>query len=414
MIGCLDQKIRKLIFLLLACMFAFMAMVVNYSLYQGAVKREKTNLREMAIDISLENMLDPKYSQTQLGGFAFASVQVPRMGEEHFVPRLCVNQIPDITDAELIKCAKRIQQATGKEEIHLPGLFYIIKRKQTVGKVILFIPKKMVWKHFMPEFTIFLIMELAILLAVAYVSKKTSKLLIKPVKDMIESEKKFIANASHELKTPLSVIVANADILAGSIGQERHLEYIKSESLRMSHLISQMLTLAKLDFDGNFYESSPFMLDEALLEVIYPFEGVAFEKSLSITMHIQENIPFTGDKKQIQSVAGILLDNALEYSDAGGTITVNACKKHNKYIVQVINSGKEIPEHIRNVMFERFYRQEGHSAVGKGHFGLGLSIAYEIIRKHHGTITVHSDQGMNYFTVAFPARPAMLQPTAKT
>ena len=146
--------------------------------------------------------------------------------------------------------------------------------------------------------------------------------------------------------------------------------------------------------------------------MVYPFEGVAFEKSITITADIQENIPFTGDKKQIQQVAGILLDNALDYSDTGGIIKVNACKKQNKCIVQVINSGKEIPPHIQNVLFDRFFRQDGHSAAEKGHFGLGLSIAYEIVKKHHGTITVHSDNGMNCFTVTVPSKPAARLRTA--
>lgn len=404
MINCLDQKVRKWIFFLLAGMFAFIALAVNYSLYQGTVKQEKTDLRETAIDAGLESLLDPMYSKTELGGFTFASVQIPRKSEKDFEPELCVNQIPGMADTRLIKYAKRIQQTNGKDEIHLPGLFYIIKRKRTVGKAILFIPKKMIWKHFMPVLIGCLIIELAILLAMAYVSKKISMLLIKPAKDMIESEKKFIANASHELKTPLSVIVANADMLSNIIGQEKHLDYIKSESLRMNHLISQMLTLAKLDFIGEFYESSAFMLDEALQEVIYPFEGIAFEKSLSITMDIQENISFTGDKKQIQQVVSILLDNALNYSDTGGIIKINACKKQNKCIFQVINSGEEIPARIQNALFDRFFRQDGHSAVDKGHFGLGLSIAYEIIKKHHGTITVHSGNRMNCFTVTVPSK----------
>lgn len=412
MINCLDQKVRKLIFFLLACMFAFIALAVNYSLYQGAVKQEKTGLRETTVDTGLENMLDPMFSKTELGGFTFASVQIPRKGEEDFAPKLCVNQIPGMADTTLVKYAERIQQTKGRDEIRLPGLFYIIKRKQNVGKAVLFIPKKMLWKHFMPVFTACLAIELAILFVMAYVSKKISMLLIKPAKDMMESEKKFIANASHELKTPLSVIVANADMLANLIGQEKHLEYIKSESLRMNQLISQMLTLAKLDFVGEFYESSTFMLDEALLEVVYPFEGVAFEKSITITADIQENIPFTGDKKQIQQVASILLDNALDYSDTGGIIKVNACKKQNKCIVQVINSGKEIPPHIQNVLFDRFFRQDGHSATEKGHFGLGLSIAYEIVKKHHGTITVHSDNGMNCFTVTVPSKPTVRPRTA--
>lgn len=401
MIRFFDRKLRKLVFILFMILLVCITSIVNLSIYNAGVNREKKQLRELSIDIGLENMVNPSFVKKELQGMVFASVQIPRMGDVSFAPNVCVNQITGVADEKLVEYANRVQ-ADIREEIRLPGMLYIVKRKKEVGKVLLFFPKKTVWKQCLPVLAACLSVEAVILLLLLYVSGRISRLLVKPVEDMIESEKNFISNASHELKTPLTIIMTNADLLAASIGNEKHLEYIKSEAKRMNHLISQMLTLAKLDYVSEFYDKSPFSLDEALLEVVYPFEGIAFEKSLSLSVDIENSILLNGDKQEIQKVAAILIENALDYSDGGGKVNVCAYRKNGKCIIQVSNHGKEIPKHIQNVLFERFYRQDGPQANCGSHFGLGLSIAYEIVKKHHGTITVSSNQGINCFTVMIP------------
>lgn len=170
----------------------------------------------------------------------------------------------------------------------------------------------------------------------------------------------------------------------------------------MNHLIKQMLTLAKLDLIDEFYDKTTFSLKEALLEIVYPFESIAYEKSKLLTIDIQNDMPFVGDKQQIQKVVSILLDNALSYSDTNGTIEISTCTKSGKYRIQVSNTGQEIPKDVQKMLFDRFYRQHDTQTNNEEHFGLGLAIAYEIVKKHHGTISVSSNQGINCFTVLLP------------
>lgn len=400
MIQHLDHKIRKLLFIMMGLIITCIVIIINLFMYDINVQTVKDNMRERIIDIGLENIISSQYDGGELEVLEFAAVQVPR-NKEDFAPKLLVNQLVDIPDQTLLEYAGRIQKS-GKEEIRLPGLIYIIKRKNNVGKAVIFMPKREVIRRFTPIITTSLIAETIILILLLCVSKKISKLLVKPVDDMVQAEKKFISYASHELKTPLAVIMANTDLLTDSIGDEKHLNYIKAETERMNHLIIQMLTLAKLDLVDEFYDKTSFSLEEALLEIVYPFESIAYEKSKQLTIDIQNDMPFMGDRQQIQRVVSILLDNALSYSDSDGTIKISACKKSGKYRIQVSNTGEEIPKDTQKILFERFYRQNHAQANNEEHFGLGLAIAYEIVKKHHGIISVNSTRGINCFTVLLP------------
>lgn len=400
MIQHLDHKIRKLLFVMMGLIITCIVIIINLVMYDINVQAVKDNMRERIIDIGLENIISSQYDGSELENLEFAAVQVPR-NKEDFAPKLLVNQLVDIPDQTLLEYADRIQKS-GKEEIRLPGLIYIIKRKNNVGKAVIFMPKREVIRRFTPIIVTSLIAEAIVLILLLCVSKKISKLLVKPVDDMVQAEKKFISYASHELKTPLAVIMANTDLLTDSIGDEKHLNYIKAETERMNHLIIQMLTLAKLDLVDEFYDKTSFSLEEALLEIVYPFESIAYEKSKQLTIDIQNGMPFMGDRQQIQRVVSILLDNALSYSDSDGTIKISACKKSGKYRIQVSNTGEEIPKDIQKILFERFYRQNHAQANNEEHFGLGLAIAYEIVKKHRGTIGVNSNHGINCFTVLLP------------
>ena len=401
MIRHLNEKIRKLVLLLLIVIFACLSVAVYVVLYYGALRSAKEGLRDLSKEAGLKQMIDPEYAEDELEWLPYAAVQVPRKDDADFEPILWVNRIPGISDETLLAYVEEIPTKE-KEDVRLPKVIYIIKRKGDVGKVILFLPKKEVLSRMLPVFAAGIVAESAIVLLLLYVSKRISRLLVKPVEDMMRAEKKFISNASHELKTPLAVIMANADYLEVVMGQERHLGYIREEVVRMNHLIMEMLALARLDSAEEFYDTTEFFLDEAVLEVAYPFEGVAFEKSLKLTIDVQENMKFTGEPQQLQKVVSILLDNALSYCAEKGEVFVKAYKKSGTYVLEVANTGKEISKEIQKNLFERFYRQDELRTEAGNHFGLGLSIAYEIVKKHRGTIAVASDGGWNTFTVTLP------------
>ena len=229
-----------------------------------------------------------------------------------------------------------------------------------------------------------------------------SKRLVRPVEQTLAAEKKFMSNASHELKTPLTVISTNAQLLAEEIGDNRHLQYIRQETDHMIALVNKMLTLMRLDAPIQQTLFQRFRVDETLLEVIYPMESVAYEKNLTMDADIEEEMEMTGDPDQIKQLMTILLDNAISYTPEGGMIQIQVSIRARRFHLCVTNTGEELSKEEQEKLFERFYRADEARVSDSSHFGLGLSIAGSIVSNHHGRIWVESRDGQNRFQVVLP------------
>ncbi len=217
--------------------------------------------------------------------------------------------------------------------------------------------------------------------------------LVQPVDEAMEKQKQFVWDASHELKTPLAVISANADVLAAEAGESKPLQYIQSEVRRTDSLIQNLLTLARMEKGTAQAVHVQFDLSRALLEVALPFESAIFEEGKSLEMDIPDGIEYTGDGEMIKQLAVILLSNAQKYSDDGGRIRIALEAKGDKRILRVHNTGPAIPPEAQQRIFDRFYRVDSsHNREVEGN-GLGLAIAQSIVAAHRGKITVHSAEG---------------------
>lgn len=216
---------------------------------------------------------------------------------------------------------------------------------------------------------------------------------VKPVQQSFEKQRQFVADASHELKTPLSVISANIDVLSSEIGENKWIDYIRTESNRMNLLIKDLLYLAKTDDVKEPYNPMPFDLSRIIMCTVLPFESVAYDQGKTLETDIQENVQFLGVQKRIEQLLVILLDNAIKYSEEHAIIKVKLKTAGSKKIISVYNSGDGInPESLKHI-FERFYRVDTSRNRGSGGFGLGLSIAQSIVQAHHGKIQVLSEVG---------------------
>ena len=217
--------------------------------------------------------------------------------------------------------------------------------------------------------------------------------LVKPVNEAMEKQKQFVWDASHELKTPLAVISANAEALAGEVGDNKSLAYIQSEVKRTDGLIQNLLTLARMEKGTVKAERKPFDLSRALLEVALPFESAIFETGKELTMDIPDGVTCGGDVDMIKQLTVILLSNAQKYSDDGGKISVTLETKGERRVLKVHNTGHAIPAEAQERIFDRFYRVDSsHNREIEGN-GLGLAIAKSIVEAHKGKITVHSAEG---------------------
>ena len=210
-----------------------------------------------------------------------------------------------------------------------------------------------------------------------------------PIKDSFAQQKQFISDASHELKTPLAVISANAEILT----QGEHSQWadnIKEQTDRMSTLIADMLTLTKIDEGITRNKNEKFNLSQIVLGVALPFDPLAFENGKQLLTNIEQNIQYTGDLQGIKTITNILLDNAIKYSSPNGQIIITLKEKNGKPHLSVYNTGSNIPEQDSDKIFSRFYRGDNSRSRNSGGSGLGLSIAKSIATTNKWKISARS------------------------
>lgn len=233
-----------------------------------------------------------------------------------------------------------------------------------------------------------------LLLISIYLTNKT----IKPIKETFEKQKQFIANASHELKTPLTIIRTNTSLVLSNKSlsvesQSKWLNYINNQIERMSELLDEMLSLAKLDTNRGLDEFVVFDLSKLLNNILLTFEAVIFENKIQLESNIEEDISIKGDKESIKKVVIILLDNAIKYTNKSGKIDVELKQEKNKIRLKVKNTGEGIKKEDINKIFERFYRVDSSRARETGGYGLGLSIAKSIVESNNGKIYAESNIG---------------------
>lgn len=223
--------------------------------------------------------------------------------------------------------------------------------------------------------------------------------LVKPVQNAFQRQKNFISDASHELKTPVTIISSNADVLRREIGESKWLDYINIETLRMNRLIIDLLDLAKIDSGTDKISYKRINLSETVMGIVLPFESVAFEKQVNLDEQINDNIYVVGDSIRLGQLTSILIDNAFNHTEKGGHINVALKQQYNKKILTVANTGKAIQIEERELIFERFYRADASRTREKGNYGLGLSIAKSIVMSHNGRIFVTSENNWTIFKV---------------
>ena len=237
-----------------------------------------------------------------------------------------------------------------------------------------------------------------IFIPVCFLSRWTTK----PVRDAFDKQKQFIADASHELKTPLTIITTNAEVLHSSIPDNKWLFHILEQTDRMKVLINDLLSLARLDSYASQKDFLPMDLSSTVKNAALSFESLAFEYRKQFIMDIQDGLTLTGNEGNVRQLVTILLDNAFKYSDEHGAVSITLSSHGDKKILLVRNTGSGIPAEDQKHIFERFYRSEASRNRKYGGYGLGLSIASSIVTAHKGQLTVKSDEATyTAFTATF-------------
>lgn len=230
----------------------------------------------------------------------------------------------------------------------------------------------------------------------AFVAVDLSRFVTEPARQELEREKRFITDASHELKTPLGAISINAQALEMENGENIHVKNIVSETKRMNSLIERLLTLARLEEKAT-REYREFSISAAVEEMSLTYESVAYEKDIDYRYDVMENVKGYGSEEEFKQLVAILLDNAIKHSGRKDEIRILLKEEYGKVIFSVRNTGDVIAEEHLPYIFDRFYSCDREN--NKASFGLGLSIAKAITEGMNGTIRVASGMNGTCFTV---------------
>lgn len=252
-----------------------------------------------------------------------------------------------------------------------------------------------------------LLLGLLSLVGFFFISLFLSGLAVRPLEQSWEQQRRFVADASHELKTPLTVILTNTNILLSHPNDpialhQRWLEDCQAEAIQMKGLVEDMLFLAKTDAAKAPTLPARVDVSELLLSYCLSFETVAFEAQVSLDTHIPPDLTLLGDGESLRRLAGILLDNACKYAGSGGGVEVGLARERDELKLWVSNTGVPIPPEHLDHLFDRFYRADTARSRQDGGYGLGLAIAKSIVDTHKGHMEVRSDAEGTVFTVFLP------------
>ena len=227
---------------------------------------------------------------------------------------------------------------------------------------------------------------------------------VRPMAKAWDMQRQFVADASHDLKTPLTVILSNSELLKqqSEAADTPEVDRIEAAGRRMKDLVQKMLTLARMEDDPNRGAWESMDLSDMVMEGALAFEATAFEKGLTIDENVESGLVVKGNRAQVQSVLECLLDNACKYADPGSSVTVSLEKAGKRAKLTVHNTGSYIPPADLPHVFERFYRAD-KSRTASDSSGLGLAIVQSVVESMGGTVPVESSESAGTaFTVFLP------------
>lgn len=233
-----------------------------------------------------------------------------------------------------------------------------------------------------------------------------SKHIVRPFSENYEKQKRFITDAGHEIKTPITIINADTEVLEMDTGPNEWIDDIRVQTERLSHLTKDLIYLAKMEEGENRTQMIEFPLSDVISETAASFQAPARRDSKALTIRIEPMLSLYGDEENIRKLVSILLDNALKYSDENGRIQLNLEKKGKHVQLTVANTTQDkLDKEQLPHLFDRFYRMDASRNSETGGYGIGLSIAQAVVQMHKGKISVTAiDEHEIQFTVLLPIR----------
>lgn len=399
------KKLRRRIVLML--MVIFLVLIVGVIGCMSAINAQQTveHQKEILRSAALQPMTrrdDVQRTKDYLSGTPFFAVRFDPSGNVTSVYQYAY----DISDIRATHAAERaLRSGRTSGVLHDQQMRYLIRTDSEGYSRVTFISmaEDEAQQRRQLLYSLLLIPVLMLLLFL-FAALPLSRWLTKPIQIAWDAQRNFIADASHELKTPLTVILANLSILLKNKQQtiescEGWVESTQEEAQQMRKLVEEMLMLACAEDEQPAEHFAPANLSELLEHTLMTMEPIAFDNGVTLETSIEENVTATCSETHIRQMMMILLDNAIKYAGNEKIVTVTLTKKKERCELRVNNTGSPISTEILPHVFDRFYR--GDADRTSNGFGLGLAIAKKIVQMHKGSIHVDSNvvDGTTFSTV---------------
>ena len=316
---------------------------------------------------------------------------IVRLDEEGNVTDVSTDFIASVTQTEAEEFARKVLNEKRQVGYYKNYRFQILAKKN--DNIVIFLNTTMELRSVRNVLLISCLVGVVCFLVVFLLVILLSKRAMKPYIRNIERQKRFITDASQEIKTPLTSIATSVDVIEMEYGEDEWTRNIHKQTSKMSRMVADLVTLSRLDEENPFLERTEFSLSDAVWEVAEPFASLAKAQGKKYSQRIEENLTLCGNPDATRQMISVLLDNAMKYSDENGTIRLDVYKVHGKTKIEVFNTC--VLEETQNLsrLFDRFYRPDNSRSRKTGGSGIGLSIAQAVAEAYGGKIKVSSKDG---------------------